>query len=40
MHRTSNNSTYNIVINNLQNYMLTDFNINIISRKHHEFWIK
>ncbi len=37
MHRTSNNSTYNIVINNLQNYMLTDFNINIISRKHHEF---
>lgn len=37
MHRPSNNSTYNIVINNLQNYMLTDYNINIISKKHQVF---
>ncbi len=37
MHKTSNNSTYNIVINNLQNYMLTNDNINIISKKHAMF---
>ena len=37
MHKTSNNSTYNIVINNLQNYMLTNDNINIISKKHMMF---